>query len=384
MVRMPPAPSGPEQVSLYSDLPDHAAQRDDRSIPIDEVGIRRLRYPVSVKDKAGELQATVAEVEMTVGLPGDVKGTHMSRFIEVLNAHRGEMTISNLPEILNEMQRRLEADDVAMRLEFPYFIDKEAPVSRVRSLMEYRCGFRARKCGPKVDFTLVVGVPVKSLCPCSKAISDYGAHNQRSEVIVELQSSTFVWIEDVVAAVEGCASSPVYALLKREDEKWVTERAYENPRFVEDLVREVLMATRALPGVHSVRVSAENFESIHNHSAYATLQWEERHAEPEQLGLGLPATTVEELPFGQWVRQNRESRGLSQGELSERAGCSTSFLSKVESGTKTPSAESLVALAAALGQDPLKTQVRAGVIPPEILARIQASPEAFLRWAAHF
>jgi len=381
MVRMPPAPSAPEQVSMYTDLPDHASERDDRSIPIDEVGIKRLRYPVSVKDKSGDLQATVAEVEMTVGLPGDVKGTHMSRFIEVLNAHRGEMTISNLPEILNEMQRRLEADDVAMRLEFPYFIDKEAPVSRVRSLMEYKCGFRARKRGSQVEFTLLVGVPVKSLCPCSKAISDYGAHNQRSEILVELQSSTFVWIEDVVAAVEGCASSPVYALLKREDEKWVTEKAYENPRFVEDLVREVLLATRALPEVHSVRVSAENFESIHNHSAYATLHWEETPVEPEQLGLGLPATSTEDLPFGQWVRQSRESRGLSQGELSERTGCSTSFLSKVEGGTKTPSAESLVALAAALGQDPVKTQVRAGVIPPEILARIQASPEAFLRWA---
>lgn len=381
MVRMPPPPSAPEQVSLYSNLPDHASEADDRAIPIDQVGIRRLRYPISVKDKSGELQPTVADVEMTVGLPGDVKGTHMSRFIEVLNAHRGEVTISNLPEILNEMQRRLEADDVAVRLDFPYFIDKEAPVSRVRSLMEYRCGFRARKIGPAVQFTLLVGVPVKSLCPCSKAISDYGAHNQRSLIEVELESSSFVWIEDVVEAVEGCASSPVYALLKREDEKWVTEKAYENPRFVEDLVREVLLATRRLPGVHSIRVSAENFESIHNHSAYATLHWSATPPTAEQLPLTLPEVSDAPTPFGPWLRGLREARGLSQGDLSELAGCSTSFLSKVEGGTKTPSADSLETLARALGQDATKMQLRAGVIPPALMARIQAAPEAFLRWS---
>jgi len=379
---MPPAAEGPQQVSLSIDLPDHASEEDDRAIPIDAVGIRRLRYPVAVKDKSGDLQSTVAEVEMTVGLPGDVKGTHMSRFIEVLNAYRGEMTISNLPEILGEMQRRLEARDVAMSLDFPYFIDKEAPVSRVRSLMEYRCGFRARKSGSEVEFTLVVGVPVKSLCPCSKAISEYGAHNQRSEIQVELQSSTFVWIEDVVAAVEGCASSPVYALLKREDEKWVTERAYENPRFVEDLVREVLLATRALPGVHAVRVSAENFESIHNHSAYATLHWEDTPAEAAQLPLGLDVQEHTAVPFGQWLRQTREARGMSQGDLAEAAGCSTSFLSKVEGGSKTPGADSLTLLARALGQDPVKTQLRAGVVAPEFLARIQSMPEQFIRWAS--
>jgi len=382
MVRMPPSSGGGEQVSLSIDLPDHASEEDHRAIPIDAVGIRRLRYPVAVKDKSGDLQSTVAEVEMTVGLPGDVKGTHMSRFIEVLNAHRGEVTISNLPEILGEMQRRLEARDVAISLDFPYFIDKEAPVSRVRSLMEYQCGFRARKSGSAVEFTLVVGVPVKSLCPCSKAISQYGAHNQRSEIRVELQSSTFVWIEDIVAAVEGCASSPVYALLKREDEKWVTEKAYENPRFVEDLVREVLLATRSLAGVHAVRVSAENFESIHNHSAYATLHWEDVPPAAEQLPLGLESSATPPVPFGQWLRQAREARGMSQSDLAEASSCSTSFLSKVEGGSKTPGPESLEALARALGQDPLKTQLRAGVVAPELLARIQAMPEQFLRWAS--
>ena len=382
MVKMPPPQDELAQIELYNELPDHASEHDDRAIPIDKVGIRRLRYPVAVKDRAGQLQHTVAEVEMTVGLPADAKGTHMSRFIEILNAHRGEMTISNLPELLEEMQRRLEVDDVAVKLDFPYFIDKEAPVSRARSLMEYQCGFRAHKHGTRLGFTLVVGVPVKSLCPCSKAISKYGAHNQRSEVIVELESDDFIWIEDVVTAVEGCASSPVWALLKREDEKWVTERAYENPRFVEDLVREVLIKTRQLGGVRSVRVSAENFESIHNHSAWATLHWERELAPAaEQLGLELLQAPGAAEPFGGWLRRTRESHGLNLSELAERAGCSSSFLSRVEGGTKSPSPESLVALAEVLGQDPTKTQLRAGVVPPGLLKQIQADPESFLRWS---
>lgn len=362
------------------DLPDHAAELDERAIPIDEVGIRRLRYPISVKDRGGRLQATVAEVQMAVGLPGHAKGTHMSRFIEVLNAYRGELTISVLPDLLGEMQRRLEVADVSIRLDFPYFIDKAAPVSGARSLMEYRCGFRAKRRGSQLRFSLVVGVPVKSLCPCSKAISAYGAHNQRSEIEVEIESGDFVWIEDVVAAAEGCASSPVFALLKREDEKWVTERAYENPRFVEDLVREVLLAVRRLPGIRRVRVAAENFESIHNHSAFASLEWR-ADTGGEQLHLPVQATRPEPEPFGQWLRACRESRALSQHELAERWGCSTSFVSRVESGAKTPSSDSLVTLAKVLGHDPVKLQLRAGILPADLLTRIQAAPEAFLRWA---
>ncbi len=364
-----------------SELPDHAAEFDERAIPIDQVGIRRLRYPISVKDREGALQPTVAEVQMTVGLPGDVKGTHMSRFIEILNAHRGEMTIATLPEILQEMQRRLEVEEVGIELQFPYFIDKPAPVSKVRSLMEYRCGFRAAKRGPDVRFVLTVAAPVKSLCPCSKAISDYGAHNQRSEVTVELESRSFVWIEDVVTAIEAAASSPVYALLKREDEKFVTELAYDNPRFVEDLVREVLLGTRRLDGVHSVRVSAENFESIHKHSAYATLHWDEGPEAGTQGGLAQASAASSSAPFGSWLRGLREERGLRQADLAERAGCSTSFLSKVEGGSKTPSREMLLALGEALGQEPVKLQLRAGVLPAELMAKIRCAPESFLEWA---
>lgn len=362
------------------ELPDHAVEVDERAIPIDEVGISRLRYPIAVKDREGQLQSTVAEVEMAVGLPGHVKGTHMSRFIEVLNAYRGELTISVLPDLLSEMQRRLEVSSVSIRLDFPYFIEKAAPVSGARSLMEYRCGFRARKNGNQVQFSLVVCVPVKSLCPCSKAISAYGAHNQRSEIRVELESEAFIWIEDVVAAVEACGSSPVFALLKREDEKWVTERAYENPRFVEDLVREVQLAVRRLPGARAVDVAAENFESIHNHSAFARLAWRAETG-GDQVELPIRPERGSAEPFGQWLRRCREARGLSQTDLAERSGCSTSFVSRVEKGSKTPGADSLKGLAGALGQDPTKMMLRAGIVPHDLLMHIQASPEAFLRWA---
>ncbi len=380
MVKLPVAPTGPEQVSIYYDLPDHAAEADDRALPIDKVGIKRLRYPIQVRDKVGKLQSTVADVAMYVGLPADVKGTHMSRFIEVLNARRGEVTLSNLPEILSEVQRRLEADDAYVDLNFPYFIEKAAPVSGARSLMEYSCGFRARKVGPRFEFTLLVGVPITSLCPCSKAVSKYGAHNQRSEVTVEIQSSDFVWIEDVVAAVEGCASAPLYALLKREDEKFVTEQAYENPRFVEDLVREILLAVR-FESVTEATVRAENFESIHNHSAYAEISWSEEQ-EPAQLGLALGITTGDDRPFGEWFRDLRESRGFSQSSLADKLGCSTSFLSRVEAGTKRPSEALLGSAAELLGQEPDKLTLRAGIVPEKFSELIRRDPERFLSWVA--
>lgn len=365
---MTPKPDGDRR----RDLPDDGAP-DARGVPIDEVGIRRLRYPICVKDRSGQLQATVAEVQMAVGLPGHTGGIAMSRFIEVLNAYRGELTISVLPDLLGEVQRRLDAEDVSIRLDFPYFIDKAAPVSGARSLMAYRCGFRARRRGSELRFCLRVGVPVQRLDP--------GAHGQRSEIEVELESGDFVWIEDVVAAVEGCASAPVFALLEREDERWLTGHAAAHPHSVDDLVREVLSAVRRLPGVRRVRVAAESFESIHAHSAFATLDWRAGETD-EPLDLPVQRASHEPEPFGQWLRACRASRALSQHELAERWGCSTSFVSRVESGAKTPGADSLVALAAALGHDPVKLQLRAGVVPAALLARIQAAPESFLRWAA--
>jgi GTP cyclohydrolase I len=256
-----------------SELPDHASDADERALDIDRVGIKGLSYPIMVWDRTNTVQHTVGTLALTVGLPRRFKGTHMSRFVEILHEKRGEMSSRKLPELLAEIQRRLHADDAHVRVEFPYFLEKKAPVSGVASLMDYACTFDASRHGDRFDFVLGVRVPVKSLCPCSKAVSERGAHNQRSLVEVRLRSTDHVWIEQVVEAVERCASSPLYALLKREDEKYVTELAYDNPRFVEDLVRDVVLAVRALPGVHWLAVSAENLESIHNHSAYAEITW---------------------------------------------------------------------------------------------------------------
>ena len=263
--------SASPQAPLFHELPDHASELDDRALAIDKVGIKDLSYPIQVLDKQNQVQHTVARVNLYVGLPHQFKGTHMSRFVEILNARRGEMTIRNMPEILAEIQRRLEADDAHIELSFPYFISKRAPVSGVESLMEYKCAFRASKRGPNLDFLLAVQVPVKSLCPCSKSISDYGAHNQRSHITMAIESRSPVSPESLIRVAEEEASSEIYGLLKRVDEKFITERAYDNPKFVEDLVRDVAARLRDHPAVSSYVVEAENFESIHNHSAYARI-----------------------------------------------------------------------------------------------------------------
>ena len=363
------------------ELPDHASEADHRDIAIDKVGIRRLRYPIQVRDRCGDKQATVATIGMYVGLPASATGTHMSRFVEILNSVRGEITIRNLPDLLSQMQRRLGAEDAYVEMDFPYFIDKRAPVSGAASLMTYDCGFRASRIGRSLDFALIVRVPVTTLCPCSKAVSDRGAHNQRGEVEVELRSADFIWIEDVVEAVEGCASAPLYALLKRSDEKHVTEQAYDNPRFVEDMVREVLLAVRRLGQVHAVRVAAENFESIHNHSAFAELDWRGGLVDAEQLALPLASDSpTTQVDFGAWLRAAREARATSQAELAERVGVNGSFLSKLERGQKQATEELLERLAEALCQDPDRVKLRAGVVPSHLLNRVQGSPESFLRW----
>jgi GTP cyclohydrolase I len=372
--------------SLFENLPDHASEHDDRKLAIDKVGIKSLSYPVQVLDKQNQTQHTVAEVDLYVSLPEHFKGTHMSRFVEILNARRGEMTIRNMPQILTEMQHRLEAEDTHLEMSFPYFLSKRAPISGVESLMRYDCAFRASKRGEEVDFVLRVDVPVKSLCPCSKSISKYGAHNQRSIVSVEVRASEFVWIEDVIERVESCASAPLYALLKREDEKYITELAYENPRFVEDLVREVVLSVRELDGVSWIQVDAENFESIHNHSAFARLEWsleEEQARRQTHIDFPAPESSEESLPsFGQWLRQQRTARGFNQQELAVHLDISASYLSRVESDEKTLSMNALQRLAQQLGLDAVDVQLRAGQIPIEMLQRIQADPNAFRRWAS--
>lgn len=246
-------------------------EADTRNIEIQKVGVKNIRYPILVLDKSKKYQHTVASINMYVDLPHHFKGTHMSRFIEVLNLYHGEISVNNFYDILMEMKNKLNAESAHLELEFPYFIEKAAPISSAKALVEYLCRFNG-KSDSKKDFIVTVVTPVTSLCPCSKAISDRGAHNQRSQVTVNFRFDKFTWIEDIISIVESCASSQVYSLLKRPDEKFVTEEAYDNPRFVEDLVREVYLKLDALEDITWFSVEAENFESIHNHSAYAYVE----------------------------------------------------------------------------------------------------------------
>ena len=278
-------------------LEDVQNLKDKRGIAIDKVGIKNLHYPISVLDKTKSFQHTVADINMYVDLPHYFKGTHMSRFLEVLNEHRGEISIVSFPDILRKIKKVLNAGSASVEIEFPYFIEKAAPVSGKKSLMEYVCYYngtiknkaRNDKSEKASDFKsdafsagieeneesvikIGVKVPVNTLCPCSKEISKYGAHNQRGMVSVSLEFSKLIWFEDIIADVESCASSPIYSLLKREDERFLTEHAYENPMFVEDVARCVAGILKKNKNIKWFRVEAENFESIHNHNAYAMIE----------------------------------------------------------------------------------------------------------------
>lgn len=254
------------------ELHDMQSRRDDRELPIDKVGVRGLRFPIQVRDRTRRVQDTVATIGMYVDLPKEFKGTHMSRFVEVLNAHGNIIHVENIADIVQSLQKKLHSATSHLEIEFPYFMSKRSPVSRKASLMDYLARFDAAASGARTDFVLTVKVNVTTLCPCSKAIAKYGAHNQRGEVTVALRFKKIVWIEEVIEIVEASASSELYALLKRQDEKAVTERAYENPVFVEDLVRNVALRLNAHPLVTWYKVEAENFESIHNHNAYACIE----------------------------------------------------------------------------------------------------------------
>ena len=253
-------------------LHDKQSERDTRELHIDKVGVRGLRFPIQVRDQERVHQNTVATIGMFVDLPKEFKGTHMSRFIEVLNAHGNIIHVENIEGILFALQDKLKAATSHLEIEFPYFMTKLAPVSGKAGVMDYQVRFDASACGRESDFVLTVKTNVTTLCPCSKAIAKYGAHNQRGEVTVTLRSKNIVWIEEVIALVEASGSSEMYALLKREDEKAVTERAYENPVFVEDLVRNVALKLKAHSEVTWWKVEAENYESIHNHNAYACIE----------------------------------------------------------------------------------------------------------------
>ena len=253
-------------------IPDVQNSEDSRHLPINKVGIKGIRHPVKVMDKSEGVQHTIADFRMYVGLPHNFKGTHMSRFVEILNTQEREISVENFESMLRHMVERLEAVTGHVEMTFPYFINKSAPVSGVKSLMDYEVTFIGEILadGSYRQTTKIV-VPVTSLCPCSKKISDRGAHNQRSHVTVTAQTNSLIWIEEIVQMVEAQASCELYGLLKRPDEKFITEKAYDNPKFVEDMVRDIAAELNADPRIEAYVVESENFESIHNHSAYAMI-----------------------------------------------------------------------------------------------------------------
>jgi len=267
----------PTHTLEMADVQNHS---DDRGVAIERVGVRNLRYPVVVFDRSNQTQHVTADLAMSVELPHHFKGTHMSRFIEVLNEHRGEMTLRTIPSVLHDLKNRLDAERAHIEVFFSYFLERVAPVSQSKALMDFHCGFIGESNGGKDDFLARVTVPVTTLCPCSKEISEYGAHNQRGHVTLDVRTvkgesglPEIVWFEELIEIVDESASAPLYPLLKRPDERFVTMQAYDNPRFVEDIVRNVAVRLKAEDRVTWFRVEAVNQESIHNHDAIARVTW---------------------------------------------------------------------------------------------------------------
>jgi GTP cyclohydrolase I len=268
------SPEGPfamNQRDAQLPIPDVQSSPDTRRLAIDRVGIKSIRHPARIQERNGGVQHTIAHFNMYVGLPHHFKGTHMSRFVEILNAHEREISPDTFRLMLREMVKKLEAESGHIEMSFPYFVSKKAPVSGVASLMDYEVTFVGDIVDGKEVFTLKVVVPVTSLCPCSKKISERGAHNQRSHVTIAARINTFVWIEELIDVAENEASCQLYGLLKRPDEKFVTENAYDNPKFVEDMVRDIAAKLNGDKRIVGYVVESENFESIHNHSAYAMI-----------------------------------------------------------------------------------------------------------------
>lgn len=245
---------------------------DTRRIPINKVGIKDIHHPVRVRDRSGGDQHTIANFNMYVNLPHDFKGTHMSRFVEILNNHEREISVKSFREMMVELTDRLDADSGHIEMRFKYFVNKKAPISGVESLLDYEASLIGERRAGRNIINIKVVVPVTSLCPCSKKISDYGAHNQRSHVTIQARVDSFMWIEELIEIAESEASCELYGILKRPDEKYVTERAYQNPKFVEDIVRDIAVRLNADERVRAYVVESENFESIHNHSAYALIE----------------------------------------------------------------------------------------------------------------
>lgn len=256
---------------MLNDKKDIQSMKDKRNVLINKVGVKNVRYPIIVQDRAVGSQNTVANLDIFVELPHDHRGTHMSRFLEILNKFHKENIIESLESFLNEVKNALNADASYIKMNFPYFVKKAAPVSRTESLLSYDCIFEASL---REKYELVIGVivPVTTLCPCSKEISEKGAHSQRSLVTVKLSLREFIWLEEIIEVIEKSASCDIFSLLKRVDEKFVTEKAFDNPRFVEDIVREVTVRLRDDKRINWFKVESENMESIHTHNAYACVE----------------------------------------------------------------------------------------------------------------
>ncbi len=376
-------------------LPDCASTTDDRNLGINRVGVRNLRYPIEVLDRTQGHQSTIADISIAVTVPPEQRGTHMSRFIEIIDSTRGNISLETLAEILRRVQRQLETDNAFVEIAFPFFMMRKAPVSGVPSMLDYRCTFRGSLHKNEFDFAMTVNVPVHILCPCSKEISERGAHNQRATVNVTLHASRFVWIEEIVGAVESCASSPLYTLLNRVDEKQVTEQAYDRPRFVEDLARDTVLAVRRIGNyISDIEVTVDSEESIHNHSAYAQLYWssenegaieeaaaeEEAKEEKAKEPLRIQDAAGEEamqLAFGRWVYHQRKLHGIKQCQLAKMLGLTPSYLSRLEKGGRA-SDGFLRDFAAVLHLDPVIVSLRAGRVPQSLLDKISREPERFL------
>ncbi|MBO5099852.1 MAG: GTP cyclohydrolase I FolE2 [Treponema sp.] len=245
---------------------------DTREVPLKKVGVKNVRYPVKVLDKNNKEQSSTALVNLFVNLPQHFKGTHMSRFIQVFHKYHKDISMKNFLGMLEEIREKLDAQQAFGKIKFPYFIEKKAPISESSGFMEYVCSYEGEVTSKEKKFFVSIEVPVATLCPCSKAISNYGAHNQRGTVKVKVLYSDFFWIEDIIFMIEKCSSAPLYSVLKRQDEKAVTELAYENPRFVEDVVREVYIGLKQM-GFKWFNVECTNYESIHYHDAYACAEY---------------------------------------------------------------------------------------------------------------
>jgi GTP cyclohydrolase I len=248
-------------------MKDVQSQNDHRNIPLKKVGIRELKWPIKVMDRNDGVQSTIGTFNISVALPGNIRGTHMSRFVEVVNDLKS-ISPKTLEETMDKLKDKLEAEAAFCKIDFDYFIKKASPVTGIVSPYDVKCCFEAED-GEEFKFLMSVSVPTSTLCPCSKEISEFGAHNQRATVTITIEMNGLVWIEDIVKIAEDSASSPIYSLLKRQDEKYVTEQAYLNPRFVEDVVREAAIRLEENKNIKWYSVYAESIESIHNHNAFA-------------------------------------------------------------------------------------------------------------------